>query len=182
MGILNDLFGGKAQDHQDFANRYQQSPQGISTQEAAARYQQVAPQLPPDVYQQSAEQVFARLSPQERMQLGQQLIQGAQQQGVNFPDVNRDGIDDRLQDPRYLAQVTTQVHQEQPGLMGQIFGGGAASGGGLLGGSLGKIALGGIAALGVSRLMGGGHGGGLFGGGEHGGFFGGGGEHGGGHE
>ena len=63
------------------------------------------------------------------MQLGQQLIQQARQQGQSFPDVNGDGIDDRLQDPNFLAQKTTQVHQQQPGLLGQLLGGGGASGG-----------------------------------------------------
>src|SRR5918912_1134010 len=58
---------------------------------------------------------------------GQQLIQQARQQGQSFPDVNGDGIDDRLQDPNFLAQKTTQVHQQQPGLLGQLLGG--ASGG-----------------------------------------------------
>jgi len=49
--------------------------------------------------------------------------QQARQQGVAVPDLNRDGIDDRLQDPAYLARVTSQVHQQQPGLLGGLLGG-----------------------------------------------------------
>ena len=124
------------------------------------------------------------------MQLGQQLIQQARQQGQSFPDVNGDGIDDRLQDPNFLAQKTTQVHQQQPGLLGQLLGGGGASGGhasgaggaapagggtsggtsggmgGMLGSLLAKGIMGGIAGAGLMRMLGGGglhYGGGLFG-------------------
>ena len=51
----NNPFGGpNQQDYQDFVNRFRQGPQAVSNEEAAARYQQVAPQMPPDVYQQSA--------------------------------------------------------------------------------------------------------------------------------
>src|ERR671920_1372579 len=126
----NNPFGGpQQQDHQDFVDCFRQGPQAVTDQEAATRYQQVAPQLPPDVCQQSAQDVFAQLTPEQRMQLGQQLIQQARQQGQSFPDVNGDGIDDRLQDPNFLAQKTTQVHQQQPGLLGQLLGGGGVSGG-----------------------------------------------------
>src|ERR671916_2546469 len=120
----NDPFGGpQQQDHRDYLNRFRQGPQAVTEGEAASRYGQVAPQLPPDVYHQSAQDVFAQLTPQQRMQLGQALIQSARQQGQSFPDVNQDGIDDRLQDPDYLAQTATQVEQQQPGLLGRLLGG-----------------------------------------------------------
>src|SRR5215211_5039274 len=126
-GPRNDPFGGpqQQQDHHDYLNRFRQGPQAVSEGEAAARYEQVAPQLPPDVYRQSAQDVFAQLTPEQRMQLGQQLIQSARQGGQSFPDVNADGIDDRLQDPDFLAQKATQVQQQQPGLLGGLLGGGA---------------------------------------------------------
>src|SRR5215203_6609329 len=127
----NDPFGGpQQQDHRDYLDRFRQGPQAVTDAEAAARYERVAPQLPPDVYRQSAQDVFAQLTPEQRMQLGQQLIQSARQGGQSFPDVNGDGIDDRLQDPNFLAQKTTQVHQQQPGLLGQLLGGGLAGGAG----------------------------------------------------
>ncbi len=185
------------QNQQDFLNRFQQQgPAGLSPQEAQAQYQQVAPQLPPQVFQQSAQDVFAHMTPEQRMQLGQQLVQSARQQGMNFPDVNGDGIDDRLQDPEYLARTTTRVQQEQPGLLGGLLGGlagGRPSGGmgqapmsgsgGMLSSPVAKGVMGGIAAYGLSRMLGGGghhYGGGFFGGapmmmgGMGGGFFGGG--------
>ncbi len=78
--------------------------------------------------------------------------------------MNRDGIDDRLQDPRYLAQVAGQVRQQQPGLFSQLLGG--AMGGGQMGGGgqmaglgqmlnnpIAKAALAGIAATAAKRML-----------------------------
>ena len=183
MQPQSNPFGASREDHQDFVERFRQGPQAVSEEEAASRYEQVAPNLPPEVYQRSAQEVLAQLTPAQRMQLGQALIQSAREQGQSFPDVNQDGIDDRLQDPDYLARTTTQAHQKEPGLLGQLFGssGGHSSGGttsgGMLSSPLAKGVLGGIAAYGLSRMLGGKHHGGLFSGqhrhhrhGHHGGF------------
>lgn len=165
MDLLQNLLGGgqQRQEYEDFMNRYDQgSPyDGISGDEAYRRYQQVAPQLPPDVYEDAARESFSRMSPQERMQFGQQLQQRSRQQGINFPDLNQDGIDDRYQDPNFLAQMTGRMHQQQPNLLGQLLGGGQQqqAGGGIgdmLNNPLAKAALGGIAAMAVRRMMSGG--------------------------
>jgi hypothetical protein len=188
MDQRNNLFGGTPQDQQDFVDRYRQGPQAVSEQEAAAHYQQVALQLPPEVYQQSAQDVFAQLTPEQRMQLGQALIQSARQQGQSFPDVNQDGIDDRLQDLDFLARKATDVEQQQPGLLGQLLGGGrpasggavpanqsmpiGAGAGGMLGSPMAKGILGGIAAAGLMNMLAGPHYSGFFGAPGMGGFFG----------
>lgn len=96
MDFARRLFGGSEQEHKDFVDCYQQGPRAVSGEEAAARYQQVAPNLPSDVYQRSAQDVFSQMSPE---QLGQRLIQPAREQGHSFPDVNQDGIDDRSRTP-----------------------------------------------------------------------------------
>ena len=169
MDILQNILGGgqQRQQFQDFSNRYEQGApfDGISEQEALERYRQVAPHLPPQMWQESAQESFSRLSPQQRMELGRYLQQGAQQRGVNFPDVNRDGIDDRLQDPRYLAQVAGQMRQQQPGLFSQLLGGamggGQQMGGGgqmgdigqMLNNPIAKAALAGIAATAAKRML-----------------------------
>lgn len=159
--------------YRDFIDRYQRGGEGISEQEAAARYREVAPQLPPDAYEQSAQEAFARMSPEQRAEFGRYL---ATQQGRDFVDLNQDGIDDRLQDPEYLAKTTSRVHKEEPGLLDQLLGsgggghhtGGSSTGGSIMGSPLAKGVLGGIAAYGIARLLGGHHGssqhGGLFGG------------------
>jgi hypothetical protein len=178
MDLLQNILGGgqQRQQFQDFANRYEQGApfDGISDEEALQNYQQVAPHLPPQVWQESAQDSFSRLSPQQRMELGRYLQQGAQQRGVNFPDMNHDGIDDRMQDPRYLAQVAGQMRQQQPGLFSQLLGGALGGGmmnnapaGGMMGGRgagmgdigqmlnnpIAKAALAGIAASAVQRMM-----------------------------
>jgi hypothetical protein len=144
MGLFESLLGGGAgarqpqqrqqqQDFQDFIDRYEQGPPwaGVSDQEAVRRYQQVAPHVTPEVYEQSAREAFARMAPQERAEFARYLRQQARGQGVDVPDLTHDGVDDRLQDPAYLAQVTGRLHRQQPGLLGQLLGGPA-------GGSLGR--------------------------------------------
>jgi len=158
QNLLQQFMGGgqQQQEMQNFVQRYEQGPpyEGFSGQEAMNRYQQVATQLPPDVYQQSAAEAFARMSPQERAQLTQHLRQQARQQGVNFPDLNQDGIDDRVQqDPNALAQLTTRMHQQQPGLLGQLLGGGGGGAGNLLDNPMAKAALAGVAAIAVKKMM-----------------------------
>ena len=143
MGLLDTLLSDPSQQqaYQEFAGRYQQGPpQDVySDQEVAERYQQVAPNLSPQEYQVAAEQSFARLSPQERLQLAQLL----QQQGVGT--FGPGTAVDQYQDPRRLAEATAQLHQQQPGLLG-----------GLLGANpLVKAALAGITATAVSRALGG---------------------------
>ena len=158
MDMLGQLLGGgqRREEYQDFVNRYDTGApwDGISDQEAYSRYQQVAPQLPPQMYQESAQEAFSRLTPQQRLQLGQHLQQQTRQQGYNVPDLNRDGIDDRLQDPAYLARATGQLHQQQPGILGDLLGGGGGGGGqGMLQSPVAKAALAGIAAVAVKKMM-----------------------------
>ena len=160
MDLLGSLLGGQQQqqDYDDFANRYDQGApwDGISDDEAYNRYSQLAPQLPPDVYQRAAQDSFSRLSPQQRSSLGRYISQRAPQYGVNFPDADMNGQDDRFQDPGFLAQMTGQMHQQQPGLLGQILGGsGGSGGGGMLENPIAKAALGGIAAMAFKQMVGG---------------------------
>ena len=160
MNMLEQLMGGgkRRSDWDDFVGRYDQGApyDGISDREAFDRYQQVAPQLPPDVYERSAQEAFARMSPQERAQFVQYLRQRAQQQHFNFPDLNQDGIDDRVQqDPRELARMMTRMRQQQPNMLEQLLGGGGGGGmGDMLGNPLAKAALAGVAAIAVKQMMG----------------------------
>ncbi|CAN5204846.1 hypothetical protein BH18ACT10_BH18ACT10_18330 [soil metagenome] len=73
-------------------------------------------------YLRSARETFARMSPEGRVRYGRHLGEKAKQQGHDFIDLNDDGIDDRLQDPDFLAHKTAQVRHEQPGLLKQVFG------------------------------------------------------------
>jgi hypothetical protein len=171
MDLLQNLLGGgqQRQQVQDFVGRYEQGApwDGISDQEALQNYQRIAPQLPPQLYQESAQEAFARLTPQQRVQLGQFLAQQSRQQGQSFPDFNGDGLDDRYQDPRYLAQAAGHMQQQQPGLLDQLLGGalgggmgrsnarqaGGSSVGSMLSHPIAKAALAGIAATAAKRML-----------------------------
>jgi hypothetical protein len=119
-------YQGNPQQAQDFVNRYQQGDpsQGYSNQEAMQHFQQVVPQLSPEQFQQAAMQSFQNMSPDQRMQFGQMLQQQAQQQGARLPQMQPN----MYQDPNALAQMTTQAHQQNPGLLGGLLGGGNQGG------------------------------------------------------
>jgi len=93
MGLLDSLLqGGRDRDdYQDFVSRYEQGPPyaGISDDEAIGRYQQVAPEFSPEVYQQSAQEALSRMAPEGRAQFGQLLQQRAGDQGVDLPQLRQ---------------------------------------------------------------------------------------------
>ena len=176
---MNDLLGqlmggGQKEEFQDFSRRYDQGApwDGFDDEEARDKYRRVAPNLPPDLYEESAQEAFSRMTPEQRYELGRQLQQSARQEGLGFDADD----DDQLRDPRRLARATSRLHQERPGFLEQILGGGSSGGslgggsggglggmlgggssgggmGGMLGGGLGKAALGGIAAIAVKKMM-----------------------------
>ena len=160
MNLLDDLLGGgqRQAEYQDFTRRYQQgSPyDSITDQEAEDRYRQLAPNLSRDDYRQSAEQAFARLTPQERAEFSRYLRERSRQQGVQLQDydLNDDGIDDRAQqDPRELAEMTTRMRDQQPNILEQLLGKGGT--GGTFDNPIAKVALAGITAFAAQKIMGG---------------------------
>jgi hypothetical protein len=162
MGLLDSLLGNpqQQQDLQNYVQRYQQGAphEGYSDQEVLQRYQQVAPQLPQQDYQAAAMEAFNRMSPQERAQFGQYVQQQAQTQGTSVPGFGQGVGRETYEDPGYLAQQTAQLHQQNPGLLSQLLGGGG--GNGMLGSPVAKAAMAGIAAMAVQKVLGGGTGGG----------------------
>ncbi len=172
MGLLQDLMGGgeRRQDYQDFTDRYDQGQphEGYDDQEVANRYSEVAGQVDPDTYRPSAQQAFEQMSPDDRTEYARQLHEQASSQGV---DTGAPVGGPQSNDPATLAEMTTQVHQQSPGLLGGLLGGGGGGLGGLLGGG----GAGGGGAGGLGGLMGGGGGGlgGLLGGSGSGGGLGG---------
>jgi hypothetical protein len=154
MDLLDNILGNpqKRSQYEDFIGRYQQgSPyDGIDDDEAVQRYEEVTPGLSDQEYEESAEKAFSRLSPEERREFTQFMRQRAQQRGIQ--DFDGDGIDDRMQDSRELAQVTTKVRQRDPNILEQLMGKGGT--GGPLDNPIAKIAFAGIAAFAASKIMG----------------------------
>ncbi len=157
MGLLDNLMGNPQvqQQMQNYVQQYQQGPphEGYSDQEVLQRYQQVAPQLPVQDYQQAAQQAFNNMPADQRMQFGQYVEQQLKSQGAQMPAFGG-GNPQMYQDANYLAQQTAQLHQQQPGLLGQLLGSGGTGGGGLLANPAAKAALAGIAAMAISNAMG----------------------------
>jgi len=157
MGLLETILAsaGQLQDFQGFVNRYQEGPphEGYSGQEVLNRYQQVAPQIPAEDYKRAAQEALQRMSPQQRAEFLQNLQQQTQEQNIALPGGGAADTPDRAQDPNALAQILTGLHQQQPGLLGQLFGGGGSGSGSLLDNPAAKAALAGIAAIAVKNLM-----------------------------
>ena len=157
MGLLETILGSASQlqDFQGFVNRYQEGPphEGYSGQEVLNRYQQVAPQIPAEDYERAAQEAFHRMSPQQRAEFPQNLQQQTQDQNIALPGGSEAAAPDRAQDPKALAQIVTGLHQQQPGLLGQLLGGGGSGSGGLLDNPAAKAALAGIAAIAVKNMM-----------------------------
>jgi hypothetical protein len=164
--ILQRMLGGgqQRQEYQDFVQRYEQGhpSEGYSGQEVLDRYREVAGSIPPQLYQESAEQAFARLTPQERAEFMQFLQQRAQQQNVPLPSPPGGFNSPEAQDPGFLAQIAAQLHQ-QPGLFSGLLGGLLGAGGGqkqhqgqqgnILDNPIAKAALAGIAAMAVKNMI-----------------------------
>jgi len=151
MGFLENLLGDpqQQQDYQQFINRYQQGqPQeGYTGQEAWQRYQQVAPQLPPQDYEQAALAAFQRMSPEQRQQFGQ-YVQQAQQQGMQLPGFQQ-SAPGNYQDPGQLAQAMRQAHQQNPDILQNLLGSGGA-----LSNPMVKAVVAGIAAMAARQMLG----------------------------
>lgn len=156
MGLLDSLLhGAQGQDYQNFANQYQQGmpPEAYNGQELLNRYQQVAPNLDQNQFLQAAEGAFQNMTPQQRQEFGQYLAQQGQQYGINIPTAGGN-----YQDPGQLAQMAGYLHQQQPGLLGQLFSGSGGQGGGgasLLENPVVKSALAGIVSMAIQHATGG---------------------------
>ena len=155
MGLLDTLLGGGSQRQKlgDFVQRYEQGRpwEGVSDDEAAQHYSNVAQHLGPQEYRVAAEEAITRLSPDERSQLADHLRQQARQQDVNFPGLHETP---NLEQPGVLANLMSSMHGQQPGILRQLLGG--ASGGGIgMQSNVAKAALAGIAAIGLKKAMGG---------------------------
>src|SRR5215210_3201143 len=102
LDFLQNMLGApqQRQEYQDFVRRYDQGhpSEGYSDEETVNRYQQMSQHLSPDEYQQSAQDAFSRLSPQEREQFGRWLQTRAQQQNVNVPALGAGTDAGRFQD------------------------------------------------------------------------------------
>ncbi len=141
--------GRERDDYQDFVDRFTTGDpkEGYTQEEAITRYEEIAPRLPDDEYEESAARAFERLTPDERRQFGEWMRDRAREQGTALPELSGEA---RFDDARELARTTRRIRREQPNLLQQAFGEG-----GVLSNPVAKVVAAGIAAMAAQRLMGG---------------------------
>ncbi|MDQ3666281.1 MAG: hypothetical protein M3410_06720 [Acidobacteriota bacterium] len=130
MGIIDKLLGREETTQQQQARRQvgNQPLTGQSSDEqAVARYRYMLQTAPPETIEQAHAEAFARLTPQQRRLVFEELSAGA-------PDAERVQAKD---DPQSLARLATRAEIRRPGTMERTFGrmGGGTSMGGMMAGS-----------------------------------------------
>lgn len=135
MGFLDELLqpgNDKHSDYQQFAKRYEQGKpeDGYDDKEVGRRYAEVSRHVDRPTYQKAAKQSLSKMKPAQRRTFAQQLQQHAKQHGH---DLDYDGTST---DPGKLAGLVTQLHDKDPGLLGQLMG---AAGGSAAGGAAGMV-------------------------------------------
>jgi hypothetical protein len=133
------MSGGQAQqDYQDFIDRYDHGPpyDGIAGDEALQRHDKLAQELSAGDYQHAAQGAFSDLPHDDRSQLGQHLAFQAQMQGIQGPQ-----LDGAAQgDPSNMGELAGMLHQQAPGMLGQLLGGSGQAGKGALAGIVANAA------------------------------------------
>ncbi len=147
MQDLSQLLGGQLGGNLgSLLSKFEQGQHDqVSDDEVHQAYGQVAPQLDHDQYLQAAQDAFSRLTPDQRAEFARQLQAQAGQTGVTVPAPQA-----AQTDPDALAQATSQIHDQQPNLLQQLF-----APGGTFSNPIAKVALMGITAMAAQRLVGG---------------------------
>src|SRR3984893_16109181 len=126
MGIFDRIFGGR-----EAPTRGEPTQQpGLSEDEQAlARYRYMLKTAPPETIEQAHVEAFARLTPEQRRMLLEQLR-------AEIPEAEGAYA---TENPQALARLATRAEVRQPGTMERLFGGVPAAGprfGGMAAGSL----------------------------------------------
>ncbi len=130
MGILDNLFGRSQGATQRPVQQPGAAPGQSGDELAIDRYRYMLKTAPPETIEQAHAEAFAKLTPQQRNLLLQQL-------SADLPDGERAG-GGATDDPRSLARLATRAEVRQPGTMERTFGGIGGRGmgiGGMMAGS-----------------------------------------------
>jgi hypothetical protein len=141
-------------DQQAMIQRVLQATDSLSDEEAAARYQQILRQLPPDQAAELNALALSQVNPDERRNLAGQFRQAHHNPQTPFDGYDYDD-DDEAASPMGLGRMTARAHEQDPSLLGGMFGGTNSA----LGGTVGKAALGALAAILMRQMMSGQRGG-----------------------
>ncbi len=127
MGILDRIFGSDKAPTQEQATQQRGQP---FDDQAIARYRYLLKTAPPETIEQAHAEAFARLTPEQRRMVLQQL-------GASVPEAERAALAAGGADSQALARMATRAEVRQPGTMERTFGrmGGGVGLGGLMAGS-----------------------------------------------
>jgi hypothetical protein len=129
MGLFDRIFGG--------ASREPAATAASNDEQAIARYRYMLRTAPPEAIEQAHTEAFARLTPEQRRTVLEQL------RAAN-PEASRDATP-VLSDPQALARYATRTEIRQPGTLERTFGAMPAAGGMGFGGILASSLLGSMA-------------------------------------
>jgi len=142
MGILDKIFGNDEPQTAQRQNANQPQTGQTSDEQAIACYRYMLQAAPPETIEQAHAEAFAKLTPEQRQIILQQLNQVA-------PENERGAV--AADDPQSLARAATRAEVRQPGTMERTFGG---MGGGMgFGGMMGSSFLGSIAGVVVGSAI-----------------------------
>jgi hypothetical protein len=113
-----------------------ESAQASDDDQAVARYRYMLKTAPPETLEQAHAEAFARLTPEQRRKLLQQL-------SAEIPAAERAAAARGADDPSSLARLATRAEVREPGTLERAFGrmgGGPGLGGLLAGGFLASMA------------------------------------------
>jgi len=132
MGILDKLLGRGDKPSQAQRQAPNAAPQSADEQ-AIARYRYMLRTAPPQTIEQAHTEAFAKLTPEQRTMLLQQLA-------AEMPDAERSAVAGTLKDdPQSLARLATRAEIRQPGALERSFNG-MGGRGGLMSGMGGMMA------------------------------------------
>ncbi len=133
MGIFDRIFGGREAPR---GGQPTHEPGLSEDEQAIARYRYMLRTAPPETIEQAHAEAFAKLTPDQRRKVLDQL-------SVELPGAEAAAAARMGDNPAELARVATRAEVRQPGTMERVFGrlgGGAGMGGILAGTFLGSIA------------------------------------------
>jgi hypothetical protein len=130
VGILDHVFGRSAEPQPRPQQPAGTAPVQSGDEQALDRYRYMLKTAPPETIEQAHAEAFAKLTPQQRNLLLQQL-------SADLPDAER-AAGTAKDDPQSLARLATRAEVRQPGTMERTFGGMGGRGmgmGGMMAGS-----------------------------------------------
>jgi len=112
MGLFERMFGD--QRRRAGASPEQPGARASDDQAAIARYRYLVRTAPPEAIEEAHAEAFARLSPEQRRQVLQEL-------GAELPAGERAFAERAGDDPRSLARVATRAELTRPGTLERAF-------------------------------------------------------------